>query len=75
MQIVMGNIEVRSEQGSPYSRFSIICKYTLKTPDGFKKESSVSARHDHLFEWTYPSKEEYAEALEIIAKQLRELVI
>lgn len=71
MQIEMGDIEVWKSDLN--NSFGIIVKYTLRTPYGFKKECNVSARKNNRKIFTPVTKEDYAEALELIAKQLRDI--
>lgn len=72
MRVEMGELEVVKPR-FPYNCFGIQCKFTLINEENFKKETSVSAYRNRQGMDDPVTKEEYAEALELIAKQLREL--
>lgn len=72
MRIEMGSLEAVKRTCGSHLTFGITQKYTLIREDGYKKEFSAAA-HKEYTSFEGPTYTDYAEALELIAKQLREL--
>jgi hypothetical protein len=68
----MGELAVIKKALGCRLHFGIVQKYVLVKEDGFKKEAFFST-HKNLDGFVGPTHTDYAEALELIAKQLREL--